>query len=180
MKISILCAAYNSVYKKIPDVEVYDRIRDAATFRGDTPIVAHPPCRAWSAFTAHQAKPVPGEAELGLLCADFLQQCGGVLEQPAHSRLFHAAGLPQPGELHPTLTTIYVEQAWWGYPVRKATWLCCAHIDVRTLIIPYRHHDPRAGEGDRRRTQRMSRAARSATPRAFAEWLVAAARKCRR
>ena len=96
--VSVLCASRNSVYKTLDAVDVYDATRDARTFPGNTPIIAHPPCRSWSAFCRHQAKPEPGEAELGLWCAEQLRKCGGVLEQPAHSRLFAAAGLPLPNQ----------------------------------------------------------------------------------
>lgn len=94
--VAALCVAPRSAYHDMPGVEAYDMKRDALTFPGGMPIVAHPPCRAWSAYCAHQAKPVAGEMELGLWCADMVRKWGGVLEQPAHSRLFDAACLPKP------------------------------------------------------------------------------------
>lgn len=177
--IAALCVAPNSIYKGMAGVEAYDEARDVRSFRGGVPVVAHPPCRAWSAYTAHQAKPKPGEKELGLICADHLRTWGGVLEHPAHSRLFEAARLPLPGQRIGDLYTVLVHQAWWGYPMRKATWLCFSRVDVRSLAIPYRHHDSRSGDGDRRRQQVMSKHQRAATCPALAEWLVAAARMAR-
>ena len=174
--VAALCVAPNSVYKTMPGVEAYDMARDVRTFAGGMPVVAHPPCRAWSAYTAHQAKPQPGEKELGLLCADWLRREGGVLEHPAHSRLFEAARLPMPGQRIGYLYTMLVHQAWWGYPMRKATWLCFSHIDPRTLDLPYAEHDSRGGVGDRRRQQVMSKHQRAATHPALAAWLVQAAR----
>jgi hypothetical protein len=141
------------------------------------PVVAHPPCRTWSAYTAHQAKAPAGEKELGLLCADWLRQEGGVLEHPAHSRLFEAADLPKPGERRGHLFTVLVLQAWWGYAMRKATWLCFSRVDMRLIEFPYQMHDSRSGLGDRRRQQVMSKNQRAATTPAFAAWLVAAARR---
>lgn len=70
--VSVLCAARNSIYYDMEGVEVFDVDRDARTFRGDTPIIGHPPCRGWSAFLAHQAKPAAGEKELGLWVCDQL------------------------------------------------------------------------------------------------------------
>jgi hypothetical protein len=160
----------------MPDVDCYDQKRDVRTFTGGMPIVAHPPCRAWSAFTRHQAKPEPGEAELGLLCAEWLRSEGGVLEHPAHSRLFEAAGLPGPGKRRGDLFTVPVLQAWFGYPTRKETWLCLSRVDPSALDIPYVDHDSRAGLGDGRRYQAMSKHQRAATYPALAEWLVQAAR----
>ena len=153
--IAALCIAPNSLYKRMPGVEAYDQARDVRSFAGGMPVVAHPPCRAWSAYTAHQAKPAEGEKELGLLCAEWLRSEGGVLEHPAHSRLFEAARLPMPGQRQGDLYTMLVWQAWWGYPMRKATWLCFSRVDVREIELPYRPHDSRAGEGDRRRQQVM-------------------------
>lgn len=71
--------------------------------------------------------------------------------------------------------TVPVLQAWWGYSVRKETWLCFCGIDVSALDFPYVEHDSREGLGDRRRQQLMSKHQRAATHPALAEFLVAAA-----
>lgn len=160
----------------MPGVDVWDKKRDVRGFAGGMPVVAHPPCRSWSAYTAHQAKPEPGEKELGLLCVEHLKREGGVLEHPAHSRLFDAAGLPMPGKRLGDLFTVEVWQAWWGYAMRKATWLCFSHIDMRAIEFPYSEHDSRDGLGDRRRQQLMSKHQRAATHPSMAQWLVDAAR----
>lgn len=175
-QVAALCVAGNSVYKTLDGVDCYDARRDVRTFPGGMPVVAHPPCRSWSAFTAQQAKPPPGEKELGPLCVDILRREGGVLEHPAHSRLFSYCGLPPPGETAGYLTTIYVEQAWWGYPMRKATWLCLSMVDINQLDVPYVKHNSRSGVGDRRRQQVMSKNQRAATCLPLAQWLVEAAR----
>jgi hypothetical protein len=171
--VSILCASRNSVYHQLQGVIVFDERKDARTFTGDTPIVAHPPCRAWSAFCRHQAKPKDGEAELGIWCANMLRITGGVLEHPAHSRLFDAAALPKPGEKCGNLWTMEVWQAWWGYSMKKATWLCFSKIDKHVVDVPYRMLAP--GQC-RRRQQVMSKNQRAATCEHFARWLVGIAR----
>lgn len=51
--VAALCVAPNSLYKRLPGVEAYDHARDVRSFAGGMPVVAHPPCRAWSAYTAH-------------------------------------------------------------------------------------------------------------------------------
>lgn len=175
-RIAALCVSPVSIYRSLAGVEVYDKKRDVRTFTGGMPVVAHPPCRAWSAYTSHQAKPEPGEKELGPLCADWLRREGGVLEHPAHSRLFKAAGLPMPGRRLGNLFTIAVWQAWWGYSMKKETWLCLSGIDPATLDVPYHDHDPRAGLGDRRRQQVMSKHQRAATCEPLALWLIDVAR----
>lgn len=171
--VAALCVAARSAYQGMDGVDCYDQVRDARTFDGGMPIVAHPPCRSWSAYCAHQAKPDPGERELGIWCCDQLREHGGVLEQPAHSRLFAAAGLPMPGKPKGELWTLPVWQCWWGYPMRKATWLCFAKVPRDQIQTPFSLHSPGA---DRRRQQLMSKNQRSHTCEPMARWLVDAAR----
>ena len=173
-RVAVLCAPRNSVYHTLPTVDVYDVLRDARMFQGGMPIVAHPPCRAWSAYCAHQAKPLPGEKELGLWCCEMLKQCGGVLEQPAHSRLFEAGGLPLPPSGDAVLWSQQVDQWWWGDSRKKSTWLCFSGIPRESVAVPYALRA--TDTGDKRRWQVMSHNQRSATPVAFAAWLVAIAR----
>jgi hypothetical protein len=162
-KVAILCAARNSIYHQMPDVEVYDQQRDARTFQGGMPVIAHPPCRSWSAFCRHQAKPEPGEQELALWCIEQVQQWGGVLEQPAHSRLFDH--LPAAGRI------VKLDQFWFGLPMKKGTWLWMVGCPVPQL--PLRLHD---GRSDRAMWNTKSKHQRAATPRLFAEWLLELAR----
>ena len=173
--VSVLCAARNSMYHTIPAVVVYDKRRDARIFPGGTPIVAHPPCRSWSAFTKHLAKPEPGEKELGLWCCDQLRAWGGILEQPAHSGLFAAAGLPMPGQgERDGVWSLEVWQAWWGYESKKSTWLAFVGVSPNDVITPMTLH---ARGRDKRTQQLMSRNQRSATPLLFATWLIDLARR---
>lgn len=173
--VAVLCASTRSIYHKLPSVDVYDKLRDARMFSGGCPVVAHPPCRAWSAYCSHQAKPEPGEKELGLWCCDMLRQCGGVLEHPAHSRLFAAAALPMPGCSDGKLWSAFVLQSWWGDSRRKATWLCFSGIDRSEVEFPFALRA--TDKGDRRRWQVMSKHQRSATNETFARWIVEVAAK---
>lgn len=172
--ISALCVAPRSIYKSFEQVECFDRRRNVVTFTSNTPIVAHPPCRAWSRFTRQQAKPEPGEKDLGPLCVGFLRECGGVLEHPAHSHLWEHCKLPYPNESKGSLWCMEVHQAWWGHPLRKKTWLLFNRIPKEIVEIPFLLHH---GGNDRRRQQVMSKAQRSATPPDFAQWLVNLARQ---
>lgn len=177
--VAILCAARNSIYKEFKHVEVFDIDRDARRFNGGVPVVCHPPCRAWSAFCAHQAKPLLGEKDLAPMCVDKLRENGGVLEHPAHSRLWKYLGLPRPGEPEKNqLWSLAVQQSWWGDSRSKKTWLLFAGISPDKLPdIPFRNHNPK---GDTERWNRMSKTQRAATPRAFAEWLIEVARRTTR
>lgn len=176
MNVAVLCAAKNSVYKSF-EVDVYDIERDCRTFDYSKPIVAHPPCRSWSAYCRHQAKPLPGEKELGPFCVEALKQCGGVLEHPAHSLLFDACNVPKPGNRERDgLWSMWVQQSWWGDTRTKNTWLLFSGIDKRDIELPFALHDP---DGDRRRWQLMSKHQRSATSIEFATWLIQTASKAR-
>ena len=42
--IAILFARKDSVYKAMPGLDVYDFERDALTWPGGAPLIAHPPC----------------------------------------------------------------------------------------------------------------------------------------
>lgn len=177
--VAVLCCAPNSFYHALPGVECFNEARDVFSFSGGVPVVAHPVCAPWSAFCAHQWKPVPKVKEIGPLCIEWLQKCGGVLEHPAHSRLFDVYDLPKPDERKGNLWTIEVSQAWWGYSMLKKTWLVFCGIEPELVLptIPYKEHNSRNGEGDRRRQQKMSKNQRAATVPTMARWLVETARK---
>lgn len=180
MKVAILCAAKNSIYKEIRGLDVYDEDRGANMFPGGMPVIAHPPCRCWSAYCSHQARPVDREAEmlLGKWCVGQVRLYGGILEQPAHSRLFAAAGLPCPKDSRHLVKdfSLEVSQFWFGDRREKSTWLFFSQIPRSELPqIPFRL---KPEGGDRRIWQLMSsKNQRSATPRAMALWLVQCARK---
>lgn len=172
--VSVLCAARNSVYKGMQDVDVFDIQRDARSFCGETSVVCHPPCRSWSAYCSHQAKPMPGEKDLGPWCVEQVKRCGGVLEHPAHSRLWDHCGLPRVGDPERDgMFSMWLEQSWFGDTRTKNTWLFLVGVDREKLTIPFRLHNP---NGDRRRWQCMSKNQRAATSFEMAEWLVSAAR----
>lgn len=173
--VAALCVSGRSIYKHTAGVLAYDRARDARSFPGGMPVVAHPPCRCWSKFLSHQAKPVdrPGEMALGLWCVDQVLRHGGVLEHPAHSKLFEAAGLPRPGDLaNPFLYTLYVEQWWFGFGSRKPTWVLISGCPSSELApIPFRLEN-----ASQRNVCGMSRQEASRSVPAFANWLIESAR----
>lgn len=167
---SVLCCSITSVYKEIFDLDFYDINRCYSTFIGLNPIVCHPPCRSWSRFLKHQAKPLEGERQIAIDCVNTLISNGGVLEHPAHSELFDYMSLPKPDDFsHPDFFTVKVNQSWFGYPTLKPTWLLISK-DIEEFFftplffIPFRDIPILS--------KTSSREFRSLTTRPFAEFLI--------
>lgn len=179
---AVLFARADSVYKTIPGLDVYDAERDARTFSGRSPVIAHPPCRSWGRLR-QWAKPAPGEKELAILAVEIVRRNGGVLEHPQASSLWKVARLPGPRDPLDQFGgyTIDVDQSWWGHRARKRTWLYICGIarsDLPTmpltLGLPSHVVTNMAGirKGHPQWRPELSKAEREATPVRFAEWLV--------
>jgi hypothetical protein len=171
-KISVLGVSKNSVYKTL-GVDCYDINRDLRTFNGSNPIITHAPCRKWSAFLSHFSKAPENERELAIFCAYKVIENGGIFEHPAYSRIF-GKYLPLPGKREGELITIPVWQSWWGYPTRKATWLCFSKINTENIILPFKLGHP---DNERKTFENMSKDMRSHTTLEFARWLIKTAVK---
>lgn len=178
--IAILFARSDSIYKSIQGLDVFDLERDARTFAGSCPVVAHPPCRAWGRLRAF-AKPREDEKALALFAVDQVRRCGGVLEHPEASSLWAAAGLPAPGAGCDAFGgwTLPVVQQWWGHRARKATWLYIVGVSSRRiprmpLVLGQASHTVGLWSGRNRAPCRpeIGKAEREATPPAFATWLI--------
>ncbi len=176
-------------YPKMPGVDPWDEARDARTYAGPHPIIAHPPCGPWGALAAWCKRQDP---TLAPIAVEQVRQWGGVLEHPARSRLWAACGLPRPGELPDAWggVTIAVNQCDWGHVATKPTWIYL--VGSR----PFRFDWPAPGTathwicGSRKRrvggggtapetVKFCSSEQRRRTPPAFAEFLVALARQAR-
>jgi hypothetical protein len=172
--VAALCVSGRSIYKHTAGVLAFDRARDARTFQGGMPVIAHPPCRCWSKWLSHQAKPLDreGEMNLGVWCVEQVIANGGCLEQPAHSRLFSHCNLPAPGDLaNPFLYTVYLEQAWFGFASRKPTWVLVAGVPPADLApLPFSLFTARLS------ARTFHREMYSRTMPALADWLCQAAR----
>jgi hypothetical protein len=184
--VAALYVEVDSVYKSMPAVDCYDVLRDARTYCGHFPIVAHPPCRLWGQMS-HMSTADESEKELAIHAVELCKRNGGVVEHPLGSALWKSMRLPLPG--HPADEwggfTIDVQQVWWGHVCQKPTRLYIVGI-ARTDVPPF----PRApGPATRcvardikkpggRRLKHCTKRQRSATPPKFAKWLVTVARMC--
>lgn len=178
--VAVLFARSDSIYKSIQGLDVFDISRDARSYRGSLPVVAHPPCRAWGRLRAF-AKPRQDEKYLALFAVDTVQRCGGVLEHPEASSLWRAAGLPPPGWGQDEYGgwTLPVVQHWWGHRARKSTWLYIVGVSSRgipdiPLVLGEASHTVGLFSGRDRATCRpeIGKAEREATPPEFARWLI--------
>lgn len=181
--VSVLFARRDSVYKTLPGADVWDEERNAVTWCGGKPVIAHPPCRLWGRLrkfsTAEQA-----EKQLAILAVHWVRKYGGVLEHPEASSLWAEMNmaLPDTGTDEHGGWTISVDQSWWGFPTRKVTWLyivgCLPH---HLPPMPRTRgnsptHAIRSSSGGR--LPLLPKSERDRTTVDFARWLLRLARAC--
>ena len=164
-KVAVLFARVDSIYKTFPDCDVYDINRNALTWPGGYPVVAHPPCRTCGKLRQFSKAPA-SEHELAVWATEQVKCWGGVLEHPEGSKLWSYLGLPPP---------LIVDQFHWGHKARKRTWLYIVGVDPGTLDVPFRSGEPTHTIGSSLRISGkpdLPKRERDVTPIAFAQWLV--------
>jgi len=147
--IAVLFASSKGTYADLPNIELWDEIRDARKYPGPHPIVAHPPCQRWGKFFAGQPlyikrtgiRKIKGD-DGGCFNAALssLLTYGGVLEHPEHSHAWAHFGLTKPlrsgGWSHTGVAGLYtccVEQGRYGHYANKPTWLLSYNTDLPEL-----------------------------------------------
>ena len=179
--VAVLYAYVDGVYADIRGVEVWDEARDARTYRGPYPVVAHPPCKTWS-LMANCRPEIPKGEDGGCFEAalDCVRAYGGVLEHPAHSSAWKRFGLPIPAcdgwtrsLLDPYGWTCEVDQRWYGHEANKPTWLYFVGGSPPGLIWG---RAPRGEKTVGRSWGQGRDRQRSGTPPAFRDQLLAMAR----
>lgn len=181
-------------YPKMPDVDCWDEVRDARLYDGPHPVVAHPPCNAWGPLR-HLS--FGAGKDCGPRAVQQVIAHGGVLEQPAGSKLWEHCRIPPPrayteDEIRSGQHgwfSVEVEQVAWGHVARKRTWLFCVRVPgalvldtLRTGGTPThwigggRTSSSRKGAPIPEGIKATSAQQRRRTPPAFAEWLVMLAR----
>lgn len=198
MTVAALFVDRRGPYWGRPDIDAWDRVRDATRYAGPHPVVAHPPCERWCAlarFVASRRSDLPVGADGGTFAAALaaVRRWGGVLEHPAGSLAWRAHGLacaPCIGwfEAAPYEWTCEVWQAHYGHPCAKRTWLWFVGAEPPapllwgrargTAIVSYLGRSG-AGHPLRTRRPRVSHATADLTPPAFADALVSLAKSSR-
>lgn len=188
--VAVLFARADSIYKTFPECDVYDIERDARTWPGGCPVVAHPPCRAWGRLS-HMANPRPDEKDLARWAVKQVREWGGVLEHPNASRLWADQGLALPGEGKDEFGgwTLPIFQQWFGHRAEKSTLLYIVGCEPGDLPpIPYimgtATHTIASSKSRQHRDHpqfrpEVSKAEREHTPPEMARWLVELAKRCR-
>mgnify|MGYP000004594106 FL=1 len=132
-------------YYGLQNVEPWDQARDARSYSGQWPIVAHPPCQRWGKFWAGQPlhiartgqRKVKGD-DGGCFAAalEVVRRCGGVLEHPWGSYAWPHFGLAVPPRAGGWIRaddfggwTCCVEQGRYGHYARKPTLLYAVRTD---------------------------------------------------
>jgi hypothetical protein len=163
----------------------YDADRDARTYPGPLPVVAHPPCGPWSSLRTLSKETTK---DLAPHAVYIVQRFGGVLEHPRGSKLFETMGLPLPGDLPDVHggVTFEVCQCDWGHVARKRTWLYVVGARSFPASPPPREpthwasgvHTAGARGKPPPGIKICSAQQRRRTPVAFAEWLIEVASRC--
>jgi hypothetical protein len=165
-------------YPSMPGVDCWDEQRDARTYSGPAPVVAHPPCGPWSVlrfFCKHQPR------DCALIAVEQVRRWGGVLEHPAQSLLWRECRLPLPGGVPDEFGgwSIEVDQVAWGHRARKTTWLYVVGVRPSSVAV-LRGGTPTHCVNSRKRDTHLlelSAQGRRRTPPAFAQFLVDIARR---
>ena len=157
--------------------------RDAKTYAGPGPVVAHPPCGPWGMLRGLCRTQ---DRDAAPFAVAQVRRWGGVLEHPAGSALWKHCGLPAPFRRVPAFVgrewALQVEQVRWGHPARKRTWLLFVDVAPRDLgPLPPPRRPTHCIGGSRKPGARgftglrvMAGRETHVSPRAFADWLVSA------
>ena len=185
-------------YAGVPGVELWDEARDARTYAGPWPVVAHPPCARWGRYwsggpSARVRRQLGDDGGCFAAALDAVRRFGGVLEHPEASHAYRAFSLAPPlrgcGWTAADFAggwTCCVEQGHYGHRARKATWLYAVGVDLPSLNWVDAESRARLDQGfhsaeERRRwrkdggagsVQRLSKRERAATPPAFRDLLL--------
>ena len=167
-RVAVLCTRPRSPYHDIEGADCFDLARDCRTFKGDAPVVAHPPCRSWGRLRRF-AKPRADEQEVAVFCLDAVRRCGGVLEHPEGSHLLrHLLGAFRGRVDAYGGRIVALDQQAFGHRARKRTWLYVVRRGLPVIELAF--------ASPASTVRLMGSAERERTPPAFARWLVDLAR----
>lgn len=187
-------------YFGLPGVDPWDEARDARTYAGPWPVVAHPPCARWGHYwgggpSASWKRTLGDDGGCFKAALEAVCKWGGVIEHPEASHAwsrFMLGSPPREGGWVRTFCggwTCCVEQGHYGHRARKATWLYVSGPEPPALIWGPSEASAILDQGyhsaeERRRAvktgicQRLSQRQRAATPLPFRDLLLGIAKSC--
>jgi len=189
--IAALYVETDGCYFGLDGVEPWDIKRDARTYDGPHPVVAHPPCKRWGrmarmmyATHGHEHLRPGNDGGCFKAALDAVRKWGGVLEHPAGTQAFREFGIPRPfmGAWHRTICggwVTEVAQCQYGHKARKLTWLylhAAAPPSLDWRCEGYTHMIGPLRKGVDTDLQALSRKENLATPQAFRDILIKMAR----
>jgi hypothetical protein len=153
--IAALFVETDGAYFGRPDVDPWDKERDARKYAGPYPVVAHPPCPRWGKLWAGQPlyiKRTGIRKKLGdddgcfASALHSVRTYGGVIEHPWDSKAWPHFGLNVPERSGGWIMadflggwTCCVEQGQYGHYARKPTLLYVYGCELPSLKWGYRH-----------------------------------------
>ena len=196
--IAALYVATGGCYFGLPDVDPWDEARDARTYKGPHPVVAHPPCARWCklAGLVEARYGIKRHEDGGCFAAALasVRRWGGVLEHPAWSDAWWKFGLPKPPESGGWVKgfcggwTCHVEQGHYGHRAPKPTWLYAVGVADPPSMM-WGKSDAMMGlntwysakrTDPSKRRKEVPKRERAATPPAFRDLLLDIARSAAR
>jgi hypothetical protein len=198
--VAALYVQTGGAYYGLPNVDPWDEARDARTYAGPWPVVAHPPCARWCRLAklvaARGGRQVGDDDGTFAAALEAVRRWGGVLEHPAWSLAWPAHGLQTPPargwQLCPSGDWVAeVSQRNYGHRAHKLTWLLYRG-DAPPPLLDWSKPSPAAAyvsRASRRADGSWSRRPagvvflgkreRSATPLPFRDLLLSIARSAR-
>jgi len=152
----ILFCMDDSPYKLRPDLDVYDKDRNALTWKGGKPGIYHPPCTLWGNLK-HFSKADKSEKFYALWSVEMINTYGGILEHPRGSKIWKYC--------HKGFI-LWINQNWFGHPYLKPTGLYIVGINKKD-IPEYPALTYVTGT-----VQNNSKKWRSRTPEGLIDWML--------
>lgn len=199
--IAALFVERGGVYFGLPNVDPWDRKRDARAYAGPHRVIAHPPCERWGRYwgggpSARIPRKLGDDAGCFAAALAAVRKFGGILEHPEGSHAWRAFELNTPPRGGGWVVadwqggwTCCVEQGYYGHRVRKATWLYANGVALPSLkwgsapgtfnLLDEGYHskEERARKIKTGICQRLSKRQRAATPIEFRDLLIGIARQ---
>ena len=202
--IAALFVETDGAYFGMAGIDPWDEPRDARTYPGPHPVVAHPPCKRWGRYwsggpSAKVRRKLGDDGGCFASALSSVRRWGGVIEHPEASHAWRHHGLIAPPKTGGWIAagdwmgwTCCVEQGHYGHGARKATWLyVCGAVTLPSLVwgkaigkarLDDGHHTPQERMRGRRapRINKRRRQVARGTPEPFRDVLIDIARSTKR